>query len=79
MVAAVEAGYYELAKQLHEHGCLWNESALLAAVRADKPRILEYLLHHSAASMSEQLLQCKNESLQCAMLIMLHALPKRQD
>ena len=79
MVAAVEAGHYELVQQLHEHGCPWDESALSAAVRADKPRVLEYLLRHSAAPMRERLLQCPKQSLECAMVIMLHAFPKLQN
>jgi len=73
VTAAVQAGHYALVRQLLEHGCPWDESALLAAVRADKPRILEYLLQHSAVSISEEFLQYQKPSLECALVIALAA------
>lgn len=73
VTAAVEAGHYELVRQLHENGCPWDENALWAAVRADKPRILEYLLHHRAVPISKEFLQYQKPSLECALVIALAA------
>lgn len=45
MAAAAKAGPLELVKQLHEMGCPWDESATIAALKANQSDCLEYLLN----------------------------------
>lgn len=44
MSEAASAGKLKLVEQLHEHSCPWDESAIIAALRADEDDCFAYLI-----------------------------------
>lgn len=69
MTAAAAAGNFELVQELHSQGCQWDQSAPMAALRADKPHILEFLLYHQPVLISEELVKYESKSVFCAFVI----------
>lgn len=53
MTAAAGAGHLDLVKQLHEQGCPWDESAVIAARSHCREKCMVYLLQHGDFPLSE--------------------------
>jgi len=52
MADAASKGKLKLVEQLHEHGCPWDESAIIAALQADEDDCFEFLIKQRGVSTS---------------------------
>jgi len=69
MAAAAGAGHLELVKKLHKMGCLWDESAPIAALRANEADCLRYLLQQRGIPTCSAFTNI-TPNLRCALLVM---------
>lgn len=71
MAAAASTGQLELVKQLHERGCPWDESATIAALKANHSECLEYLLNQRGVPTSDAFTSIE-PSMYCSIIIRMY-------
>lgn len=69
MAAAASAGQLQFVTQLHEMSCPWDESAPTAALHANNPDCLEYLLLHKPVPETEEFLHYDGPYIYCHLVI----------
>lgn len=71
MAEAAGAGRLELVKQLHKHGCLWDESAPIAALQSGRGPCLKYLIEQRGIPTSTEFTNI-TPTFDCALVLTQH-------
>ena len=75
---AAGSGKLKLVKQLHKMGCPWDESAPIAALRADEAGCLQYLIEQRGVPTSSVFANI-TPNLPCAILLMQYQIKQLND
>ncbi len=75
---AAGSGKLKLVKQLHKMGCPWDESAPIAALRADEADCLQYLIKQRGVPTSSAFANI-TPNLPCAILLMQYQVKQLND